>query len=232
MRICFILNLNLFKIKLKMNKILNKIALALLFLGMVNLSWAQKADAKSKSLLDAVAKKYKANKNTYFKFGYATGANGKIDKNQTGIFYTTPSQYKLKIMGIEQIFDGNKVYNISDEDQEVTIAKATGSEMMFSPTNYLENYKKDYNAKYVGKKNVGTQTTDLVQLTPIKSSGIKVVNVYLDASKNQLVRVEQIGTNNDTSIISVVDYKINQNLSPDLFKFNKAKYNNYIITEL
>lgn len=204
----------------------------LLYFGMITFSLAQKADAKSKAMLEAVAKNYKSNKNTYFKFSYATGSNGKISKNQTGIFYTTPTQYKLKIMDVEQIFDGNKVYSISDEDQEVTIAKATGSEMMFSPTSYLENYKKDYNAKYIGKKNIGNQTTDLVQLTPIKSNGIKTVNVYLDTAKNQLVRIEQIGANNDIAIISVVEYKTNQNLSADLFKFNKAKYNHYIITEL
>lgn len=35
-------------------------------------------------------------------------------------------------MGTEQIFDGNKVYSISGDDKEVTIAKPTGSETMFS----------------------------------------------------------------------------------------------------
>lgn len=45
-------------------------------------------------------------------------------------------------MGTEQIFDGNKVYSISGDDKEVTIAKPTGSETMFSPLNYIDSYKK------------------------------------------------------------------------------------------
>ncbi|MDO4225666.1 MAG: outer membrane lipoprotein carrier protein LolA, partial [Bergeyella zoohelcum] len=142
---------------------ITKISTAVLSFGVVALAFAQKSDVKSKSILDAVSAKYKSNKNTYFKFAYSTGSNGKIFKTQTGIFYTTPTQYKLKIMGIEQIFDGQKVYNINDEDQEVTIAKANGNEMMFSPTNYLNSYKKDYNTEYVGKKS----SADVVKLTPI-----------------------------------------------------------------
>ena len=46
-------------------------------------------------------------------------------------------------MGTEQIFDGNKVYSISGDDKEVTIAKPTGSETMFSPLNYIDSYKTD-----------------------------------------------------------------------------------------
>ena len=215
-----------------MKNMIKKISIAALSFGMVALTFAQKADAKSKSILDAVASKYKANKNTYFKFAYGTGANGKVSKRQTGIFYTTPTQYKLKIMGIEQIFDGSKIYNISSEDQEVTIAKANGTEMMFSPTNYLNSYKKEYNTAYVGKKSVNGVNADLIKLTPVKSNGIKNVYIYVDAPKNQLVKVEQYSANNDVAVIAVQDYKTNQNLAADMFKFNKNNYQNYIVTEL
>lgn len=212
--------------------IFKKISISILSIGIISFFSAQKADSQSQSVLDAVTKNYKSNKNTYFKFAYSTGANGKTSKTQTGIFYTTPSQYKLKIMGIEQIFDGNKVYNISAEDQEITIAKTTGNDMMFSPTNYLDSYKKDYNTKYIGKKLVNGKNTDHIQLTPIKSNGIKKVNLYVDSTKKQMVKIEQISNTNDIATISVVDYKVNQNLSADLFKFNKNQYSNFIITEL
>lgn len=215
-----------------MKSMIKKLSVAALSFGMATFAFAQKADAKSKSILDAVSAKYKANKNTYFKFAYGTGTNGKVSKTQTGIFYTTPSQYKLKIMGVEQIFDGSKVYNISAEDQEVTIAKANGTEMMFSPTNYLNSYKKDYNTRYIGKRTVNGVNADLIELTPVKSNGIKNVYIYVNTPKNQLVKVEQYATNNDVSVIAVSDYKTNQNLSADMFKFNKNQYSNYIITEL
>lgn len=214
-----------------MNNFLTKITVATLSFAAVALVSAQRADAKSKSLLEAVSANYKSNKNTYFKFIYGSG-NGQVSKTQTGIFYTTPSQYRLKIMGTEQIFDGNKVYSISAEDQEVTIAKATGAEMMLSPTNYLSTYKKDFNTSYVGKKSVAGVSTDLVRLTPVKNNGIKYVNIYLNPANRQIVKIEQFGTNNDVATILVKDYRTNQKLSPDMFTFNKNNYKNYIITDL
>ncbi|MEC5395060.1 LolA family protein [Bergeyella sp. RCAD1439] len=215
-----------------MNNTIKKIASVTFALGTLAWADAQKSDAKSKQILDAVANKYKANKNTYFKFAYGTGSQGKVSKTQTGIFYTTPSQYKLKIMGIEQLFDGQKVYNISEEDQEVTIAKANGNEMMFSPTNYLNSYKTNYNTQYVGKRTLNGTSTELIKLTPIKNNGIKNVFIFVDAAKNQLVKVEQYNSNNDVAIIQIQDYRTNQNLAADLFRFNRDKYQNYVITEL
>lgn len=215
-----------------MKKIFYKLITGVFVLGSVMMVQAQKADAKSKQILEAVAKNYKAKKNSYFKFSYGTGDNGKVSKTETGIFYTTPSQYKLKIMGIEQIFDGSKVYNISAEDQEVTIAKANGSEMMFSPTNYLNTYKNEYNTSYIGKKSVNGISTDLIRLTPVKSNGLKQVNIFINPSKNQIIRIEQYSSDNSLAVITIQDYKENQNLSTDMFSFNKNNYKNYIVTEL
>lgn len=205
---------------------------SLFALGSIVLVQAQKIDAKAGQILDAVTKKYKSNKNTYFKFAYGTGQNGKITKKETGIFYTTPTQYKLKIMGVEQIFDGNKVYNISAEDSEVTIAKANGNEMAFSPTSYLNSYKKDYNTSYVGKKNINGKNVDLVRLTPIKNNGIKEVSIYIDTKNQQVERIDQTSLDNSYTTITIQDYKANQKLNSDMFSFNKNQYKNYIITEL
>ncbi len=202
--------------------------LAFTIFGFVN---AQKIDAKSKAILDAVTKNYKANSNSYFKFIYGSG-NGKITKTETGIFYSSTDKYKLKIMGTEQIFDGNKIYNISAEDHEVTIAKPNGKEMMFSPLNYLESYNKDYNVKYLGKINVNGVNSDKIQLLPIKDNGLKYVYLYVNSSKNELVKLEQFSKDNSISVISIKDYKENQKLSADMFTFNKNQYKNYIITEL
>ena len=173
-------------------KMITKISVAALSLGMFGFTFAQKVDAKSKSILDGVASNYKSNKNTYFKFAYGTGANGKVTKTEPGIFYTTPTQYKLKIMGTEQIFDGTKVYNISDEDQEVTIAKANGGEMMFSPTNYLQSYKKEYNTSYVGKRNLNGVSSDLIKLVPVKNNGLKSVYIFVNSANKQIMKIEQM----------------------------------------
>lgn len=211
---------------------MKKISLGIMVVATTASFSAQKIDAKAKTILDAVATNYKSKDNVYFKFVYGTGTGKKVTKTEPGIFYSAKDLYKLKIMGTEQIFDGNKIYNISAEDQEITVAKPTGSEQMFSPLTYIEQYKKGYNVKYVGKLNVNGVNSDYIKLFPIKNNGIKEVNLFVNASKKQIVKIEQFSNDNAVSVIAINDYKENQKLSSTMFTFDKDQYKNYFVTEL
>ena len=213
-----------------MKNILKKFTLGIFALGTAASFSAQKIDAKAKSILDAVSSNYKAKNNVYFKFVYGTGNGKNVTKTEPGVFYSAKNKYKLKIMGTEQIFDGSKIYNISAEDQEVTVAKPTGNEQMFSPLNYIEEYKKGYNVKYVGKVRVNGVNTDYIKLSPTKNNAINEVNLFVNTAKNQLVKLEQFSTDNSVSVIAISDYRENQSLSNSMFSFDKAQYKNYIVT--
>ena len=215
-----------------MNTIFKKISVGIFTVITVASFSAQKVDAKAKTLLDAVANNYKSKNNVYFKFVYGTGEGKKVTKTEPGIFYSSKDLYKLKIMGTEQIYDGNKIYNISTEDQEVTVAKPTGKEQMFSPLTYIEEYKKGYNVKYVGKVTVNGVKSDYIKLTPTTKNGIKEVNLFINDAKKQLVKLEQFSTDNSVSVIAISNYKENQTLNNDIFSFDKNQYKNYIVTEL
>ncbi|HPW87906.1 MAG TPA: outer membrane lipoprotein carrier protein LolA [Kaistella chaponensis] len=210
----------------------SKISLGILIVAASASFSAQKIDAKAKTILDAISTQYKSKNNVYFKFVYGTGNSKKITRTEPGIFYSAKDKYKLKIMGTEQIFDGKKLYNISAEDQEVTVAKPTGNEQMFSPLNYIEEYKKGYNVKYMGKLMVNGVNSDYIKLTPTSKNGIQEVNLFVNAAKKQIVKVEQFSTDKSVSVIAISDYKENQNLSSALFNFDKDQYKNYLVTEL
>ena len=210
----------------------SKISLVILIVAASASFSAQKIDAKAKTILDAISTQYKSKNNVYFKFVYGTGNSKKITRTEPGIFYSAKDKYKLKIMGTEQIFDGKKLYNISAEDQEVTVAKPTGNEQMFSPLNYIEEYKKGYNVKYMGKLMVNGVNSDFIKLTPTSKNGIQEVNLFVNDAKKQIVKVEQFSTDKSVSVIAISDYKENQNLSSALFNFDKDQYKNYLVTEL
>lgn len=103
---------------------------------------------------------------------------------------------------------------------------------MFSPLNYIEQYKKGYTVNYIGKLTVNGVKTDYIKLIPVQKTGVKEVNLYINAPKKQIVKIEQFGTDNSVSVIAVSGYKENQNLSSSMFRFNKDDYKNYFITEL
>ncbi|MCA6066288.1 outer membrane lipoprotein carrier protein LolA [Chryseobacterium sp. RG1] len=215
-----------------MKNIISKIILSGLVVGTVGLASAQKIDAKAKKILDDVTANYNSKKNSYFKFSFGSGVNGQVSKTEPGIYYAAGDKYKLKIMGTEQIFDGNKIYNINTEDMEVTVAKPNGSAAMFSPINYLTTYRKDYNVTYNGKKTVDGVSADFIKLTPVKDNGLEAVYIFVNSAKKQMLKLEQHGNNKDIAIIAIKEYKENQNLDPNMFIFDKNKFKNYIITEL
>ena len=215
-----------------MRNIISKVIVTSLVVGTVGFVNAQKIDAKAKKILDDITANYKSKKNTYFKFSFGSGVNEQVAKTEPGIYYAAGDKYKLKIMETEQIFDGNKIYNINTEDMEVTIAKPNGSSTMFSPINYLSTYRNDYNVTYGGKKSVNGVNADFIKLTPVKSNGLKYVYIFVDSSKKQMVKLEQHGNNKDVAVIAIKEYKENQELDPNMFVFDKNKYKNYVITEL
>lgn len=215
-----------------MKTIISKIILGGFVVGTVGLSNAQKIDAKAQKILDDITANYNSKKNTYFKFSFGRGINGKVTKTEPGIYYSAGDKYKLKIMDTEQVFDGSKIYNINAEDMEVTIAKPNASSPMFSPINYLSTYRKDYNVVYGGKRSVNGVNADFIKLTPTKSNGLSYVYLFVDSAKKQMVKLEQYGINKDIAVIAIKDYKENQELDPNMFIFDKSKYKNYIITEL
>lgn len=215
-----------------MKNIVSKIVLAGFVVGSVGVMQAQKIDAKAKKILDDVTTNYNSKKNSYFKFAFGNGMNGTVTKTEPGIYYTAGDKYKLKIMETEQIFDGNKIYNINTEDMEVTVAKPNGSTVMFSPINYLTTYRKDYNVTYSGKKNVNGVNADFIKLTPVKANGLKYIYIYVDSAKKQMLKLEQHGNNKDVAVIDIKEYKENQQLDAGMFVFDKNKYKNYLVTEL
>lgn len=204
---------------------INKIIL-ITTVGIINLTHAQKIDNKAKGILDAVSANYKSKNTLFFKFSYGTGS-GKISKNQTGSFYASKDKYKLKIMGNEQIFDGNKTYSINEDEQEITIAKQNSKETL-SPINYIDSYKKGYNIYYIGKN----KNLDIIKLTPTKNNGIKEVFLYVNTSKNNVEKIEQYSTDKHITTITITEYKENPKVDSKIFTFNKNLYKNYLITEL
>lgn len=215
-----------------MKKIISKIVFGSFVVGSMAFVQAQKIDAKAKKILDDVTANYKSKKNSYFKFAFGSGVNGIVSKNEPGIYYSAGDKYKLKIMETEQIFDGSKIYNINTEDKEVTVAKPNESSTMFSPINYLTSYRKDYNVTYSGKKTVDGVSADFITLTPVKANGLKSIYIFIDGAKKQMLKLEQHGNNKDIAVISIKEYKENQQLDPNMFVFDKNKFKNYLVTEL
>ena len=135
------------------------------------------------------------------------------------------ARYNLGEKVINSLTEG-KIFSFSVEDA------FNECEMECVSLDYIEEYKKGYNVKYMGKLMVNGVNSDYIKLTPTSKNGIQEVNLFVNAAKKQIVKVEQFSTDKSVSVIAISDYKENQNLSSALFNFDKDQYKNYLVTEL
>ena len=220
-----------------MNKNYNMKKIIFLFIAIIsynNIAVSQEADEAEK-LLNKVSENIKSYDNIYINYTY-TLSNLEEDINQTnkGSFVTENDNWKFVMLGVTRIFDGDKLYTISPDDEEVTISTQNpDDETTITPNKMLYFYEEDYNfemdiVQYIGRKKI-----QYVKLVPMDSDAeIKYILLGIDVEFNQIYKVIETGINDTQTTIAIVDFEVNLPLEESLFVFDKEKYKDYYMNIL
>ena len=220
-----------------MNKNYNIKKIIFLFIAIIscnNIAVSQEADEAEK-LLNKVSENIKSYDNIYINYTY-TLSNLEEDINQTnkGSFVTENDNWKFVMLGVTRIFDGDKLYTISPDDEEVTIsAQNPDDETTITPNKMLYFYEEGYNfemdiVQYIGRKKI-----QYVKLVPMDSDAeIKYILLGIDVEFNQIYKVIETGLNDTQTTIAIVDFEVNLPLEESLFVFDKEKYKDYYMNIL
>ena len=220
-----------------MNKNYNMKKIILLFIAIIsfnNIAVSQQADEAEK-LLNKVSENIKSYDNIYINYTY-TLSNLEEDINQTnkGSFVTENDNWKFVMLGVTRIFDGDKLYTISPDDEEVTISTQNpDDEATITPNKMLYFYEEGYNfemdiVQYIGRKKI-----QYVKLVPMDSDAeIKYILLGIDVEFNQIYKVIETGINDTQTTIAIVDFEVNLPLEESLFVFDKEKYKDYYMNIL
>ena len=210
----------------KYYKIKNIIFLIIIIITSNNLIISQNAEV-AELLLNKVSENIKSYDNIYINYTY-TLSNLEEDINQTnkGSFVTEGDNWKFVMLGVTRIFDGEKLYTISPDDEEVTISTQNpDDESTITPNKMLYFYEEGYNfemdiVQYVGRKKI-----QFVKLVPMDSDAeIKYILLGIDVEFNQIYKVIETGINDTQTTIAIVDFEVNLPLEESLFVFDREKY--------
>ena len=121
-----------------------------------SLSYSQ-VDSDAEKLLNKVSENIKSYDNIYINYTYTLN-NLEEDINYTnrGSFVTENDNWRFEMLGITRIFDGDKLYTISPDDEEVTISSQNPEdETTITPNKMLYFYEEGYyfemgSVKYIG----------------------------------------------------------------------------------
>ena len=212
-----------------MNKyyyIKNIIFLFIVTIVLNNIAISQNSEEAEK-LLNKVSENIKSYDNIYINYTY-TLFNSEEDINQTnkGSFVTEDDKWKFVMLDVTRIFDGDKLYTISPDDEEVTISTQNpDDESTITPNKMLYFYEEGYNfemdiVQYVGRKKI-----QYVKLIPMDSDAeIKYILLGVDIEFSQIYKVIETGINDTQTTIAIVDFEVNLPLEESLFVFDKEKY--------
>ncbi|MCK5443032.1 MAG: outer membrane lipoprotein carrier protein LolA [Maribacter sp.] len=191
----------------------------------VNLATAQSSD-KAKALLDDVYNKVKSYENIYVDFKYAlTNLDAGTNDETRGHVTMQGDKYLANFFGAQQLFDGDKVYTIVPENEEVTIEDKSEDENTITPSKMLTFYRQGHTYAWDILQNIQGRKIQFIKLIPMDSNTeIKSILLGIDAQTKHIYKVIQIGENGTMTTITVNSFKTNQPLSKTLFTFDENKY--------
>ncbi len=143
-------------------------------------------------------------------------------------------KYVLNILGTTRMYDGTTLYNISPEDEEVTISKEDfNDEDTITPSKMLSFYEDGFTYNMDIVQNIKGRKIQYVKLTPISSdSEITYILLGIDAQTKHIYNLIEIGNNGTRTTLTVNSFKTNEQLSKSLFTFDESKYKDYYINKL
>ena len=211
----------------------------LLIFGLYTMMSYTQDNSDAELLLNKVSENIKNYENIYINYAY-TLQNIEEDINQTnnGSFVTEDEKWRFEMLGVTRIFDGNKLYSISPDDEEVTISSQDPEdETTITPNKMLYFYEEGYYFEMDESRFVGNgqfrKKIQYVKLIPKDSEAeIKYILLGIDTEFNQIYEVIETGKNETVTTISIVDFEFNLPLDSKLFIFDEEKYQDYYMNIL
>ena len=202
---------------------MKKIIVLILAICSISLAHAQSA----RTLLNEVSEKVRGYDNIVidFKWNLNNSKEG-VNQDTRGNVSIEGDKYLLNMLGTTRMFDGQKIYTIVPEDEEVTISSYSAEDdKEITPSKLLTFYEKGYTYEMDITQNVKGRKIQYVKLRPIDSKAeIKDILLGINVQTKHIYRLIQTDANGTKYTLTVNSFKTNQPLSKTLFTFDQAKY--------
>ncbi len=195
----------------------------------------EKKSGNAKMLLEEVSKKVKSYENIVIQFEYTVmDQSTGMEQKTRGDVSLKGEKYRLNLMGITRIFDGEKIYTIIPEDEEVNISTyVENNDEGMSPSDILTFYQEGYNFQWDITQNVHGRKIQYIKLTPTDSkSEVDWVLMGIDNRTKHIYKLINKLKDDRQITIKINSFKTNQPLSETLFAFDEKKYEDYYINQM
>jgi outer membrane lipoprotein-sorting protein len=211
------------------------VLIAMLITGSVASVMAQ-TDAKAKSILAEVSKKYRSYDVIKTDFTFTLdNPQAKVKETQVGTLYakSKANKYKVVLKAQELISDGRNQWTYSKADKEVQLSEVDNSPNALNPAQIFTIYEKGFKYVYTGDSKVNNRTVHVIDLTPTdgKRSFFKV-RLNIDKSTKQISNAIIFDKNGNRYTYTIRTFTPNVKVSESMFAFDAKKYPGVEVVDL
>ena len=192
-------------------------------------------DIRAEKLLNSVSEKIDSSETFKINFTYTLeNLIENINQDSDGSIVIKDDNYLLEFMGIKQLCDSKKVYSIVPENEEIIISNIDEDESeTIKPSKLLKFYREGYLILWDKKELILEKEIQFVKLIPINSnSDIDYLQLGIDISNNDIVKLIEIGKNKTKTILTVNQLQYDIEIDLNFFVFSKEDYPDYYIENL
>lgn len=189
------------------------------------------SDPVAKSILDDVSTATDALEVIHIEFEFTlSNTTENISESSSGTLTIKNNQYLLSFMGLRQISDGETIWTILEEDEEVQISDIDPEDdEALSPSNLLKMYEKGFTYQ-LGEKSGNLQIIDLLPENTDEVDYTKI-ELLIDTKVKQVKNLKQFGENGTDSEYTIHTFSP-LIIQDSAFTFNEADYSGFDIIDL
>lgn len=196
-----------------------------ILISMLSIQLNAQDDTKATTILNAASTKMKSYSTMKIEFTYSmVNTKTKVNETKAGTIQIKGDKYRLEVGGQIVFCDGKTVWTYIKDDNECNINDASTQEDAVNPLSILNNYSKNFKAKYIKDMVQNAKTYQIVDLTPIKGKSYSKIRLAIDKATSQISSSILYDKNGTTYTYLITKFTTNTAMADSLFTFVATNY--------
>ncbi len=214
----------------KTNSLMILSAIAVMAIFLANPLFGQRAE---KILADAT-EKMKSHQSVRMDFSYQMFNPGAgINETTEGTALISGDAYRLEIAGQLIISDGETIWTVLVDAEEVQVNDAAEGDEAFSPTKMLTDYKENYASKFISEiKELNGKDVYLLELIPNETKNFEKVNLFLMRDDLQPYRIELYDFNESVYKYTLTSFQADVEVPNNAFGFSETEFQGFDVIDM
>jgi len=176
-------------------------------------------------ILEKTAQKYHALSSFSLDFKVNIEEDGEKNENFKGVLFVKKDKYFLTFEDQIIANDGKIMWNYQKNTNEVALFEAEDDDFsMFHPTKMLNNWDKEYSAKFIREEELQKKRVFVIDLTPKKKMPFYKIRLFINKETHHIQQIMMYEPDGATITYAITKFTPNAAISDGKFIFNKNDF--------